>query len=168
MSVSLTTVTYAWRGGGFHAPAQAIGEELAALEIKPGDYHRTRDLLEAARDPSSPLHDCLPWDDEQAAELHRLNVCRAILRSICVVIVKDKKRYKQNAYYHVRDAEGPRYVRAETVARSRDLRAAALDELLAMLTGLQRRFELIEELEEVLEPLSQTIKAARRVRRKRK
>ena len=37
-------------------------------------------VVEAARDPASPLHSAFTWDDAQAAHEHRLAQARVLLR----------------------------------------------------------------------------------------
>lgn len=140
-------VRYGFNQGGFKGVnAQVVGEELRNLEIKPGDFHRTKDVLDAARDPDSELHKCFPWDDEEAAEAHRLGIARKLLRSICYVTVREEKIVKRPLYYHVRDAEGPRYVNADLVASDEEIRQSAIDEALIMLSGFRKRFEYLVEL----------------------
>ena len=146
----IATIRYTFKGGGYTGvDAQAVGEELAALEIKPGDFHRTQDILDAARNPDSALHGCFTWDDSEAAEKCRANEARAVLRKIAYVVIKEEKREKHPVYYHVRDAEGPRYVRSDRVASDADIRASAIDEVLALLSGVRKRFEFLSELKSV-------------------
>jgi len=154
-SIPTRTVIYAWKGGGGKVAAQIVGEELERLEIKPGDYHKTKDVLEAARAPDSPLHPCFEWDDAEASELYRLQQCRNILRSIAVITVDaNNKRQKKNCYIHVTDAEGPRYVKTDRVANDDEIRQRAIDEALSLLNGLRRRFDFISELKPIFEAVA--------------
>ena len=43
-------------------------------------------VVEAARDPASPLHSAFTWDDAQAAHEHRLAQARVLLRRVRVEI----------------------------------------------------------------------------------
>jgi len=157
---------YKWRGGGFgNASAQDVGEALEQLEVKPGDYHRTEEVMEVARDPDSPLHRCFEWDDSVAAELHRLNQCRQMLRSIACVIVKNEKPEKRPIYIHVTDEDGPRYVNADRVASDERLKKSAVEEALTALGGWRRRFEFIDDLSPIFEAIDEI---ANKERRKRK
>lgn len=147
--------TYRWRGGGGfrNVPADVVGAELERLEIRPGDHHKTVDVLNSASDPDSPLHGCFEWDDTKAAALHRMQTCRSMLRSIAVVIVHDNKQTKRPVYVHITDDEGPKYIRTERVVNDAEVRRKALDEALALLSGVRRRFEFIQELSEVFEAI---------------
>lgn len=147
------TRVYKWTRAGFGVPAQVVGEELERLEIKPGDFHRTHDVLDEARDPDNPLHGCFTWDDEKAAEMRRLDECRAMIRSIAYVVVRDGRRVKQPVYCHLTDDEGPKYVKADRVATEEEVRRKAMDEALALLTGVRKRFDFITELRPVFEAI---------------
>lgn len=145
---------FKWRGGGgFGASAQEVGEELLRLEVKPGEFHRTPEVLDAARDPDSPLHKCFEWDDSKAAEQHRLHQCRNMMRSIAEVIVRGEHREKRPMYVHIRDTDGPKYVRASQVASDAQTRQRALDEVLSLLNGLRKRFEYLSELTPLFEEI---------------
>ena len=58
------------------------------------------DLLKDARNPESPLHELFTWDDREAAEQHRLDTSRRIIRSVKFVIE-----------YETHTIAVPRYVR---------------------------------------------------------
>lgn len=166
---------YKWRGGGragFNGvPAQAVGEELDRLEVRPGEFHKTVDVLDAARHPDSALHGVFEWDDDKAGELYRLTQCRAMLRSIACVIVQQETRTKRPVYVHITDAEGPKYVKASRVASDAEVKKLAIDEALSMLNGLRRRFDFISELAPVFEAIENVTEKIRRkkpkIRRKK-
>lgn len=58
---------------------------LAELEIV-GRF-APNDVVEAARDEDSPLHAFFEWDDSLAAEAHRVEQARRLIRSVRVEIV---------------------------------------------------------------------------------
>lgn len=147
---------FGWAKGGFAGvDPQLVGQELAALEVKPGDCNRTVDVLNAARNPNSELHKCFPWDDEEAAEAHRLAIARKLIRTICYVMVREDKIEKTPVYYHVRDAEGPRYVNSDRLKTDDELRQAAIEEALTQLKGFRTRFQSLTELKPVLSAIDQ-------------
>lgn len=45
------------------------------------------DVVEAARDPASPLHGYFEWDDTEAARQHRLGQARQLIRRIKIETV---------------------------------------------------------------------------------
>lgn len=70
--------------------ARMIGETLIALG---GDKRpvQARELLNAARPKSSPLHRLFEWDNAVAGEKYRLEQARFYLRTIEIVPVTDGK-----------------------------------------------------------------------------
>lgn len=141
---------FCWRGKGFHGvSAQHVGEELARIGVSAGQIQRTDDVLEASRDPATypALHNCIFHDsDEEAAEEHRKHLVRGLLRSISVRIVEGERVEKRPCYVHLRDEEGPRYVRAEEVASNEELRQRALEEALSRLIGVRKIYHWIRGL----------------------
>lgn len=142
-------VRYKWGGKFRGAPAQAVGEELDRLREANKGRLEARDVLEAARDESSPLHTCFEWDDSTAAEVYRLDQARRICREIHVVIQRHNRQEKQYAFVHVTDAEGPRYASRDEVLSDKEVRQLALQEALDQLSALQRRYDFIAELKPV-------------------
>jgi hypothetical protein len=78
-------------------------EALLAL----ADLHQGRVtpemVVEAARDPGSPLHSAFTWDDAQAAHEHRLAQARVLLRRVRVEIETDARLIR--VPYFTRDPE---------------------------------------------------------------
>lgn len=62
-----------------------IADVLLALE-RDGGRLLPVDVVNAARDPASPLHSHFTWDDKEAAERYRLEQARTLIRSVKVEI----------------------------------------------------------------------------------
>ena len=76
--------TYAWTPRAHvGVPADVAGRELSRM-AKGGEI-TARAVLDAARPEESPLHPAFEWDDAVAAELHREEQARLMLRSIRIV-----------------------------------------------------------------------------------
>jgi hypothetical protein len=103
-------------------------EALLAL----ADLHQGRVtpemVVEAARDPSSPLHSAFTWDDAQAAHEHRLTQARVLLRRVRVEIETGTRLIR--VPYFTRDPEAaPQeqgYVSLARLRAQEDLSRAAL------------------------------------------
>lgn len=95
------------------------------------------EVLEDARSGESPLHDFFEWDDTAAAEKHRLEQARHLVRSIVVVLSGPAEGRETKAYVHFRkdpdadDIDSPYIatckVLADSVLRARLLRQALRD-----------------------------------------
>lgn len=69
--------------------AVEVASVLRALERENGRLIPA-DVVDAARDPASPLHAHFEWDDSAAAEKYRLDQARTLIRSVKIeVTVRD-------------------------------------------------------------------------------
>lgn len=79
----------------------AVRQALAALEAANKGILRPKDVVEAARPKGSVLHSSFTWDNRAAAEAHRINEARTLIRSVRVDITVN--RVIVPAPYYVRD-----------------------------------------------------------------
>lgn len=85
-----TKATYEWRGGRYRGlDAQTIGEALDHLSRRLGGEVTSEAVLDAARDPESPLHGAFDWRDDEAAEKYRRLEARWLLRRVVVIRAKE-------------------------------------------------------------------------------
>lgn len=150
-------------GSRFPAPAQAVGERLEAITARAGSI-TPRDVVEDARDPGSPLHPLITWDDAVAAEEHRLAQARRILRSVYPVHVDAEGRERPvlgwiNAT--VPD-EGRVYVTTVRAVTDEELRGQVLEEAMDAMRSLQARYQHIAELEDVFHAMNLALRRVRR------
>ena len=82
----------------------AIIEALKNLEDRNGRLTPTQ-VVNAARDESSPLHSCFEWDDGLAAESWRIEQARELIRSVKVKVTYEDVTFKVVKY--VPDVEKP-------------------------------------------------------------
>lgn len=76
----------AQRGCRFsHVDAERIGPELIRLKNENGGVLTKNLILESATEEDSVLHSDFEWDDETAAQKHRLDQAGYMLRSIMIV-----------------------------------------------------------------------------------
>lgn len=64
---------------------EQVASELRALEKANGAL-LPADVVEAARDPDSPLHSHFTWDDSEAAAKQRLHEARSLIRKVQVEV----------------------------------------------------------------------------------
>lgn len=83
--------------------ASTIASALQALAEAADGRLTPEVVLEAARDPDSPLHSSFEWDDSKAAAAHRTNQARALIRSVRVEITLHNRQV--SAPMFVRDPE---------------------------------------------------------------
>lgn len=96
-------------------------------------------VVDAAKDPHHPLHNEFPWNDAEAAHQRRLDIARALIRSVKIVVVTETRRIKTVAYG--RDPQKPAgtqgYVHVGVLKQSpddaRSLLHYELDQMIARL-----------------------------------
>lgn len=81
--------------------AARLGPELSRIAAT--HANPTNDtVVEAARDPNSPLHDFIyKYDDTEAARRHRVDIARHIVRSILVEFERGGKTHTKRAFEYI-------------------------------------------------------------------
>ena len=126
-----------------------VGQELTRLQTQSGGF-TPQAVVDAASDPSSPLHDGFEWDDAAAAAQHRLDQARYLIRML--VIVEDRQHQPIRAFVSVTPAErGTIYQDIGTVFRDEYLRKQALDQARKELESFRRKYSDLTELADVLQ-----------------
>jgi len=93
--------------------AQEIGEALEAIRIRFGRLETER-VLSQASNPRSILHAAFEWDDEVAANQHRLDEARTLVRSVEIIITQGEE--PEPAFVHVRESDGGGYYQSTRIA----------------------------------------------------
>jgi hypothetical protein len=109
-----------------------------------------RELVDAARDPESPLHSQFEWDDSKAGEQYRIWQARRILATIQVFDVRTESArpaFISLASDRLKPEGGYRWM--QDVLSSKEGRQEAIETALADLKALKFRYEHIRELASV-------------------
>lgn len=142
-------MVYRWvTGSRKSGNAQTIGETLESLRRKLKGRLTTQAVIITARKKRSVLHRHFEWDDTIAAEAHRHEQARHLIRSVLVV---PRKGEPSRAFVHVVQADGGKpvytgmfHALSDTEMRGRLLRQAE-DEM----RSWRRRYENLVEFTEV-------------------
>jgi len=98
-------------------------------------------VVEAARDPESPLHGCFDWDIGRAAEAHWINTARHLIASVRVNITVGTRVIPAVAF--VRDPSAPvrsqGYRELSAIALRRDEAASVLDQEFSRISAAIQR-----------------------------
>lgn len=119
---------------------------------------RPEDVVDAAKAEDHPWHERFEWDDAAAAEKHRLDTARQIIRSVHVRIIRDEVVTFRPAFVRSPEEQDTVGYREVTqVANQREMAAAVLDDELARIRGnierarsLAAEFGLADEMERLL------------------
>lgn len=127
------------RVGG--VPAEVVGRALERLSK--GGSLTARRVVDAAADESHELHPVFPWDDAYAADQHRLDLARRLIRAVLIVGADQKPR---SVYVHVEktgESEGE-YRPLDVVVSQPDAFVLALAEAMRRLSSAK---DAIDELQ---------------------
>jgi hypothetical protein len=143
------------------ANPQQIGEALETIRAENGGQLHPQAVVQGARSSKSLLHRYFEWDDAKAAEQHRLDQARALIRSIRVIDDDDKSR---PAFLSIRNDDGIGYRAFEEVLRSPDLRQRLLEQAQRDLDAWTQRYRELKEIVSLVEPARRELRS--RVKRR--
>lgn len=128
-----------------------VQDEL--LKLKKGGVILPADVVDAARDPQSVLHDLFTWDDGEAAHQYRLEQARRVLRTY-VVIEDAPKQETVRAFVSLssdRRHAGGGYRHITDVLSDEELYRRMLADSLAEIRAFRQKYERIKELRPVFD-----------------
>lgn len=132
------------------ANPQAIGEALDALKDANNGKLTAEIVLEAARNPDSPMHAGFTWDDTEAANLHRLTEARKLIVSIQVFSPEAAQSIPM--VVNVRDPDrGRGYYDAAQVLSDEELRVRALVDIRQAIEAVERKYQRYSGLGDIFE-----------------
>ena len=101
--------------------------ELQRIASSNGGLLRPDDVVQAARDPGSPLHGCFEWDDSKAAHEYRVHIARNLISSFRLVTVRDGKSIRVPLYVHT-GGRDQGYMEVTQVMDDTEVKRAAMTE----------------------------------------
>lgn len=138
---------YVWDGGGWKVAADVVGAAVDRIAAERG-VCEPEHLVDAARDPASPLHPMFVWNDAEAAEAYRVDQARRAIRSLRLVMSDDPP--KTPAFVSLRvvtDGQDKRqgYVALQMARSQVQTRDAVIRAELGRVRGLLDRNQWIPE-----------------------
>ena len=137
---------YKWKEGArVSIDPQTAGEEIERVRVAQNGRLLAPDLVERARDPSSPLHPAFEWDDATAAESWRVEQASYLIRSIEVIVERQEEDRPIRAFVSVKRDEDRSYTSVSHAMSDPELRQQVLRGALKELEAWQKRHaELVE------------------------
>lgn len=134
---------------------KAVQDKLAEIYQRDGALSPAA-VVDEAKDRKSPLHEHFDWDNKAAAEAHRLNQARQLIR-VAVRVIPTLSNSPLREYVSIsslrRTGTGS-YISTVDVVADEDRRAQALADALKTLQQLERRFGYLNELNVVWDALA--------------
>lgn len=132
-------------------------------------------LVDEGRSPASPLHEFFTWDDSVAAELHRQEEARQIIRSIRVIRtdipLSEQPVIRKFMSVHASDEEtrfdGTAYLGVDQIMESKDYQQQTLNFAMEELNGWKARYDGIQEFFGIyaeIESLNRSVKLRRKAK----
>lgn len=139
---------FTWRAGArISLDPEAVGTEISELYDDRGTT--TPDAVIArASDPDSAMHSHFEWDDAVAAQEHRREQARLLLRSIRIVAVGSDEPQLVNVAVRMAPDEPRVYQLASEAVKDRDLWAQVWNDTVTKLEGLDARLGELERVEQ--------------------
>ena len=136
-----------------------ILKELEAIRKKRRGILKAEDVVEAATDPDSPLHDQFTWDDTKAAKEYRLWQARELIRVVVQVLPNTEKSTRVFvSLMDDRQSDGGGYRTMIDVLRTPIHRAKLLEQAKAEADAYRQKYQLLEELAEIFAAMDRTFK----------
>lgn len=159
-------------GAHYSGNAQAVGERLESLRAKANGL--TPELVvKDARNIRSVLHPYFEWDDEAAAEQHRITQARDLIRavqvrfmdvppqterqiSIATVVPAQAQPRPMRAFVAIQREDGARaYESTERAMADENLRKQVVARAHSELDSVSRKYRELNELADVFQALDQ-------------
>jgi hypothetical protein len=139
--------TYIWEGGArFSVPASQVGQLIEEIESAKG-VCKPEDLVEKSRPKSAPTHKMFEWDDGAAASRWRNHQARNIIRQVRVVTAEVPE--PSLAFVKVNTDKSETGYMSTVKALTSDRRDQVLQDALAQLNGVRKRYNNLQELADV-------------------
>lgn len=113
-------------------------------------------LLDASMEESAPLHNEFEWDDKKAAEAHRENQARYIIRMLCVKNESVKEITPVRAFFQ---STTEKFENIEVIINKEEKRSALLNIALKELTAFKNKYRMLSELKPVFEVVDYIIES---------
>tara|TARA_R100001129_G_C5235625_1_gene223914 strand:- start:67 stop:537 length:471 start_codon:yes stop_codon:yes gene_type:complete len=142
---------YGWKDGSrIKLDPQIAGEYLDSLSISgPGD---AREIVDAGRPTSSPIHSYFEWDNEIAGEEYRVIQGRKLGGSLVEIKRDDNgNSVPVRRYFTVYRSSDTlkEYVKREIVLNDEEKYLQLLEQAIRELKGMQRRYHTVVELNDI-------------------
>ncbi len=139
-----------------NADPQVIGDALEAIAKTNGGEIVPKAVVDAARSPKHPLHPHFEWDDKLAAEAHRLDQARSLIR---IVRVEDASATDgtSRAFLSISEKAGTSYRSLADVKASIGMQDAILKAAARDLDAFQQRYRDLTDICEFVSKAKEAI-----------
>lgn len=131
--------------------AAEVGAHLEFLRQQSKGELTPEDVVQDARNPNSPLHSFFEWDDTAAAEQHRLQQARGLIKAVVAVYVQpDKPAVRTKMFVHVNEPGAPHYREKSHAMSQKKTREMVLRRAWNELQQWRRRYADLKEFADLI------------------
>ncbi|MDB5444979.1 MAG: hypothetical protein JWQ97_296 [Phenylobacterium sp.] len=147
----MSAVRWLWREGAHvRLDANKAGREMEDIRRRNGDRLTPEAVLERARSANSALHEHFEWDNDKAAEQHRLGQAGELIRSIQIDVSKSNLEIKPiRAFVNVQQGGSQHYTSTVHALSDAELRAQVLAKAWDDLEAWRRRHAELTEFAKI-------------------
>lgn len=127
-----------------------IMKALKSLEALHNGMLTPYDVVEAAKNPKSPLHNSFEWDNQRAGEKYRLMQARIMLTTVKVEFMGERREAFFNATVKVDKSYIRGYFPIERVATEEEIRKEVIRGAIQELEYAQKKYASISQLRGVI------------------
>jgi Fe-S cluster assembly scaffold protein SufB len=131
-------------------PAQVAGESLENIRSLNGGVITPAVVVDNARDKKSPLHPCFEWNDKRAAEAHRLDQARYLLRAVVVTYGEPEEEKAVRAFVTVTEDKQEVYTDIREALQNPEHREQVLSRARRELEQWAKRYEHLQEFSSLI------------------
>lgn len=132
--------------------AQEVGESLDNLRINNKGHLKTEDVVKAAKDKGSVLHNYFEWDNNKSAKGFRMQQARNLIGSVVEIVIIQDVAIPQRSFFSVPstknedgDSEGKVYVTIQDAIENEDYRKHLLNKIITTLENLAITMKMFKE-----------------------
>lgn len=154
-------MVYQWKPGSrITLDAQVAGEELERIRARTNGLLTAPVVVDAARHPTSPLHNAFEWADDVAAERYREVQARELIRALVVAVKPADAERSIRAFVCVERDDATGYTSLRSAMSDAELRRQVVQRAWRELAQWRERYEGYAELAEVFAVVDRGTKAA--------
>ena len=141
-------MVYQWKSiAGIKADPNVAGKQFEELEHTIG--LTPKNVLDANRDESAPLHNEFEWNDSVAAEKYRIDQAGQLIRMLCIKPDTDAKNQTPIRAFFV-TSECKSYESINVIIKTEDKYAELKARAYAELQSFQKKYAMISELDTLM------------------
>lgn len=130
---------------------KAVGAHLEMLKKRAKGELTPQDVLDDAKGHNSPLHSFFEWDDTAAAQQHRLNQARGLIRSVVAIYTSATEPAKRMAaYVHIAEGETSHYRSTDHAMAQKATRDQVLQRAWREFVSWRNRYKDLEEFSKLI------------------